>query len=177
MVYLTVTTLDASLARALEPRAAAPARRLAASVRWRRRACPWWSVSPQIPFVNEDMEQVLQAAAEARSGRSTRCCGCRELKTVFHDWLAAHVPERAERVMARVQDLHGGRDYEAHFGTMHARARHLGRPAAPALHPGLQAPGPDRSAPAAADRPLPARGTERAAQPVLMPADGFDACS
>lgn len=119
VVYLTVTTLDASLARALEPRAAAPARRLRSIRALAQAGVPVGvSVSPQIPFVNEDMEQVLQAAAEAGAQRAfyqvLRLPW--ELKAVFRDWLAAHVPERSERVMARVQDLHGGRDYAAHFG-------------------------------------------------------------
>lgn len=117
-VYVTITTLDADLARALEPRAAAPHRRLRTIRTLAQAGIPVGvSVSPQIPFVNDDMEQVLQAAREAGAGRAfyqvLRLPW--ELSPLFREWLSVHLPERAERVMARVQDLHGGRDYDADF--------------------------------------------------------------
>jgi len=119
-VYVTVTTLDAELARRLEPRAAAPHRRLRTIRTLAEAGVPVGvSVSPQIPFLNEDMEQVLQAAAGAGATRAfyqvLRLPW--ELKAMFRQWLQQHVPERAERIMARVQDLHGGQDYRADFGT------------------------------------------------------------
>lgn len=40
----------------------------------------------------------------------------REVATLFRDWLAAHYPDRAARVMGRVRELHGGRDYDPDFG-------------------------------------------------------------
>ncbi len=65
-VYVTITTLDASLARILEPRAAAPWRRLRTLRTLAEAGVPVGvSVAPQIPFVNEDMEQVLAAAWDA----------------------------------------------------------------------------------------------------------------
>jgi len=77
------------------------------------------SVSPQIPFINEDMERVLDSAAQAGATRAfyqvLRLPW--ELAPIFRQWLAQHYPQRAERVMARVQDLHGGRDYRADFAT------------------------------------------------------------
>ncbi|TNF58508.1 MAG: PA0069 family radical SAM protein [Burkholderiales bacterium] len=119
-VYVTVTTLDAALARRLEPRAAAPHRRLRTIRTLAEAGVPVGvSVSPQIPFLNEDMEQVLQAAAEAGATRAfyqVLRLPC-ELGPLFRQWLQQHVPERAGRIMARVQDLHGGRDYNADFAT------------------------------------------------------------
>ena len=117
-VYVTITTLDASLARALEPRAAAPHRRLRTIRTLAEAGIPVGvSVSPQIPFVNDDMEQVLEAAREAGASRAfyqvLRLPW--ELSPLFREWLGVHLPDRAERVMARVQDLHGGRDYDADF--------------------------------------------------------------
>ena len=77
------------------------------------------SVSPQIPFVNDDMEQVLAAAYEAGASRAfyqvLRLPW--ELSPMFRQWLDLHYPDRAERVMARVQDLRGGKDYDADFAT------------------------------------------------------------
>ena len=40
-----------------------------------------------------------------------------EVAPLFKDWLAAHFPDRADRVMSRVRDMRGGKDYDAHFAT------------------------------------------------------------
>jgi DNA repair photolyase len=65
-VYVTITTLDAQLARILEPRAAAPHRRLRVIETLVKAGIPVGvSVAPQIPFINEDIEQILEAAWEA----------------------------------------------------------------------------------------------------------------
>lgn len=118
-VYVTVTTLQAELARRLEPRAAAPWRRLRTIRMLADAGVPVGvSVAPQIPFLNDDLEAVLAAAAEA----GARCAFYTvlrlpwEVRTVFADWLRRHYPERAARVLARVRDLHGGRAYDAEFG-------------------------------------------------------------
>lgn len=119
-VYVSLTTLDPELARRMEPRAAAPWRRLQTIGRLAQAGIPVGvSVSPQIPFLNDDMEQVLQAAREAGARRAfygvLRLPW--ELSPLFRQWLAMHYPERAERVMTRIQDLHGGKDYDARFVT------------------------------------------------------------
>jgi DNA repair photolyase len=119
-VYVSVTTLDAELARRMEPRAAAPWRRLQTIRRLADAGIPVGvSVSPQIPFINDDMEQVLEAAREA-GARSAFYVVLRlpwELSPLFRQWLALHYPDRADRVMARIQDLRGGKDYDASFAT------------------------------------------------------------
>lgn len=119
-VYVTITTLDARLARILEPRAAAPHRRLRTLRALADAGIPTGvSVSPQIPFINDDMEQVLEAAREAGAQRAfyqvLRLPW--ELAPMFRQWLAQHYPDRAARVMARMQDLRGGKDYDADFAT------------------------------------------------------------
>jgi len=38
-----------------------------------------------------------------------------EVRTLFRDWLHLHYPLKASHVMARVQDMRGGRDYDADF--------------------------------------------------------------
>ena len=109
-VYVTITTLDAQLARRMEPRAAAPHRRLRTLRTLAEAGIPVGvSVAPQIPFITDDMEQVLEAArdAGARSAFYTVLRLPWELEAVFREWLAVHYPDRAARVMARVQDLHG----------------------------------------------------------------------
>jgi DNA repair photolyase len=120
-VYVSITTLDTTLARVLEPRAAAPARRLQTIERLAEAGVPVGvSVSPVIPFLNEpELERILEAAA---------ACGARrafsivlrlpwELSPLFRQWLEQHYPERAARIMSRVQDMRGGRDNDAHFGS------------------------------------------------------------
>jgi len=118
-VYVTITTLDGELARKLEPRAASPLRRLATVRRLAEAGVPVGvSLAPQIPFVNEDMEQVMQAAWEA-GARSAFYVVLRlpwELSPLFREWLQVHYPDRVQRVMGRVRELHGGRDYRAQFG-------------------------------------------------------------
>jgi DNA repair photolyase len=119
-VYVTVTTLDARLARSLEPRAAAPHRRLRTIRALAEAGVPVGvSVAPQIPFVTEDMEQVLEAAwdAGARSAFYTVLRLPWEVAPLFRQWLELHHPQRAERVMARIQDMRGGKDYDADFAT------------------------------------------------------------
>ncbi len=77
------------------------------------------NVSPVIPFVNDDeMERIVEAAAEA-GAHSAHFIVLRlpwELNGVFQQWLRTHFPLRADRVMARIRDLRGGRDYDATFG-------------------------------------------------------------
>ena len=119
-VYVTVTTLDAKLARILEPRAAAPYRRLRTIRTLAEAGIPVGvSVSPQIPFINDDMERILEAAYEAGARRAfyqvLRLPW--ELAPMFRQWLALHYPDRAQRVMARVQDMRGGKDYDADFAS------------------------------------------------------------
>ena len=127
-VYVTITTLDAQLARRMEPRAAAPHRRLRTLRTLAEAGIPVGvSVAPQIPFITDDMEQVLEAArdAGARSAFYTVLRLPWELDAVFREWLAVHYPDRAARVMARVQELHGldaaqrgaGRVYDSDFAS------------------------------------------------------------
>ena len=119
-VYVTITTLDPRLARILEPRAAAPHRRLRTLRTLAEAGIPVGvSVSPQIPFINDDLERVLEAAYEAGARRAfyqvLRLPW--ELSDMFRQWLALHYPDRAARVMARVQDMRGGKDYDADFAS------------------------------------------------------------
>ncbi len=120
-VYLSVTTLDNELARILEPRAAAPARRLRTIKALADAGVPVGvSVSPIIPFINEpELERILEAAATAGAS-SAFSIPVRlpwEVNPLFQDWLDRHFPDRAERVMARIREMRGGQDNDARFGT------------------------------------------------------------
>ena len=119
-VYVSVTSLDPAIARILEPRAAAPHRRLKTIETLARAGVPVGvSVSPIIPFINEpEIERILEAAAGAGAssafGIVLRLPW--EVNPIFQRWLDQHFPDRAARVMARVREMHGGRDYDADFG-------------------------------------------------------------
>lgn len=119
MAAITITTLDADIARTLEPRAATPSRRLRTIRTLAQAGIPVGvSIAPVIPFITEpDMERVLEACAEA-GATSASFIVLRlpwEVSPLFQDWLAAHFPQRAERVMSRVRDMRGGKDYESSF--------------------------------------------------------------
>lgn len=116
---ITLTTLDPAIARTLEPRAAAPARRLRTIARLSEAGIPVGvSVAPVIPFVTEpEFERVLEAAREA-GAVNAHYVVLRlpwEVSPLFQEWLQAHFPERAQRVMNRVREMRGGKDYDSDF--------------------------------------------------------------
>ena len=119
-VYVSLTTLDAALARTMEPRAAAPARRLRTIQTLSAAGIPVGvSVSPVIPFLNEpELEHILEAAREAGAVHAFSIVLRLpwEVAPLFKHWLEQQQPEKAERVMARIRDMRGGKDYEARFG-------------------------------------------------------------
>jgi DNA repair photolyase len=120
-VFFSVNSLDNQLAAKLEPRASAPHRRIQAIRTLAEAGVPVGVlVAPIIPALNDrDMEAVLEQAAEA----GARCAGYTtlrlpyELKALFREWLALHVPQRAEHVMSLVQQMNGGSDYDSNFAT------------------------------------------------------------
>ncbi|HKO88269.1 MAG TPA: PA0069 family radical SAM protein [Burkholderiales bacterium] len=118
-VFVSVTSLDAELARKLEPRAAAPYRRLRALKALADAGVPCGVMTaPIIPFLNDcDMEAILEAAAEAGvdSAGYVLLRLPHELKGLFRDWLQEHFPLRAEHIMARVRDMRGGKDYDSEW--------------------------------------------------------------
>jgi DNA repair photolyase len=118
-VYISIPTLDSPLARIMEPRAAAPDRRLKTIERLAAAGIPVGvSVSPLIPFINEpELEHVLACAqrAGATSAFATVLRLPWEVNPLFQQWLQTHFPQRAARVMARVHDLRGGRDNDPRF--------------------------------------------------------------
>ena len=121
MAAVTMTTLDANLARTLEPRAATPSRRLRTIRALSEAGVPVGvSIALVIPFVTEpDMERVLEACAEAGATHASYIVLRLpwEVAPLFRNWLAAHFPDRAERVMNRVRDMRGGKDYDSDFGS------------------------------------------------------------
>jgi len=119
-VALSVTTLDRQVARAMEPRAATPARRLDAIRQLSEAGIPTQvMVAPIIPGLNDhEIEAILDAAydAGARDAGYVLLRLPLELKEIFREWLATEFPDRASRVINILRSMHGGRDYVAEFG-------------------------------------------------------------
>lgn len=120
-VYLSVTTLDAGLARRMEPRAAAPRRRLKTIQTLSEAGVPTGVMfAPVIPAINDhEMEAVLAAAAEhgAVYAGYVLLRLPREVEPLFCEWLENHFPLRAPRVLSLLRDLRAGKTSDAAFGT------------------------------------------------------------
>ena len=119
-VGLSVTTLDNRLSRAMEPRASAPAKRLEAIRALSEAGVPVRVMAaPMIPALNDpELERILEAGA-ARGAETASYILLRlplEVAPLFREWLAQNYPDRAQRVMALVQDTRGGKDYDSRFG-------------------------------------------------------------
>lgn len=120
-VGISVTTLDAGIARAMEPRVPSPARRLKTIERLASAGIPVRiQASPIVPGLTcHEIEALVQAGADA--GAASAVCIAlrlpREVAGLFRDWLAEAFPDRTARVMNRVREMHGGKDYDAAFGT------------------------------------------------------------
>lgn len=114
---ISITTLDRKLARAMEPRAATPERRLEAISRLRDAGCPVSvGFAPVIPGLNDhEMEAVLEAArkAGATGAMYVTLRLPHEIKDLFREWLDEARPDRASRVMSLIRQTRGGKDYDA----------------------------------------------------------------
>ncbi len=119
-VGISVTTLDADLARKMEPRCPSPARRLRAIEVLAQAGCPVRVMaSPMVPgLTDHEMEAILQAARDA-GARAASTIPLRlplEVSGLWQNWLAEHFPDRQSRVMSKLRDMHGGRDYDPEWG-------------------------------------------------------------
>jgi len=119
-VGISVTSLDAKLARTMEPRAPTPARRLEALRALAAAGIPTTvMVAPVIPAINDaEIERILEAAA---------ACGAEaagyvllrlplEVRDLFREWLQTNFPDRERHVFALIRQTRGGKDYDATFG-------------------------------------------------------------
>jgi DNA repair photolyase len=120
-VAISVTSLDPVLSGKLEPRAAAPAKRMAALGRLVAEGVPTHcSIAPIIPAITDSfMEEIVERAA-AWGVRSAGWIPLRlphEVAPLFREWLSVHFPERGDKVMSIVRSIRGGRDNDPDFFT------------------------------------------------------------
>lgn len=118
-VSISVTSLDPALSAKLEPRCAAPAKRLAALGKLAELGVPvHCSVSPVIPAITDEFMESIIARAGEMGVRSVSWIPLRlphEVAPLFREWLAVHYPERAGKVMSIVRQMRGGRDNDPNF--------------------------------------------------------------
>lgn len=119
-VFLGVTTLDAELARKMEPRAASPQGRLQAIAELARAGIPVGVIiAPVIPgLTDHEIPAILEAAAGAGAGFAayTMLRLPLAVKDLFQIWLEQHFPEKKEKVLSRVREMRGGKLNESNFG-------------------------------------------------------------
>jgi DNA repair photolyase len=119
-VFLSVTTLDAELARTMEPRAAAPHARLRAIRELTDAGVPCGVMfAPVIPGVNDHEAADVLAAAAGHGALTAGFVFLRlpfAVKDVFADWLGRHLPERKAKVLGRIRELRGGKLNDSTFG-------------------------------------------------------------
>jgi DNA repair photolyase len=119
-VWMSVTSLDGDLARRLEPRATQPAGRLAAIAALADAGVPVGVLTaPVIPGLNDhELPAILKACADA----GARYAGYIILrlpygvKEIFADWLTRHYPDRSDKVLGRLREMHGGKLNDPRFG-------------------------------------------------------------
>lgn len=119
-VGISVTTLDAGVSRRMEPRAPAPLRRLETIRRVAGAGVPVRVMtSPVVPgLTDHEIEKILTAGQEA-GAQAASWIMLRlplEVAPLFREWLEAHYPDRAARVMGLVRQMQGGRDYDPQWG-------------------------------------------------------------
>ncbi|TVQ75836.1 MAG: PA0069 family radical SAM protein [Phycisphaeraceae bacterium] len=117
-VTVTLVTLDAELARKLEPRASAPSARLRTIEELTKAGVPVTvNVAPIIPGLTEaELPSILRAAADAGARRAAWVLLRLpyQTKDLFLDWLERSVhPERAKKVESLIRQSRGGKLYEA----------------------------------------------------------------
>ncbi len=126
-VALSITSLDPKIARTVEPRAPAPHRRLAAVRALADAGVPTYvSIAPVIPAITDHEMEALIAAAAAAGARGCFFIPVRlphEVAPLFRSWLEAHFPDRADKVMAIIRAMRGGRDNDSGY---HSRMRGTG---------------------------------------------------
>ena len=120
-VTISITTMDHHVSRYLEPRSAAPARRMQTIQRLADAGIPVGiNVAPVIPFLTDHELETLLETGRNMGAASAGYILLRlpwELKGLFRHWLETHFPLKAAHVMSRVQEMRGGRDNDPNFGS------------------------------------------------------------
>ena len=119
-VALSVTSLDRTLARTMEPRAATPPKRLETIRKLAEAGIPASvMVAPIVPgLTDQEIERILDSAraAGAREAGYVILRLPLEVSPIFKDWLLRHYPDRYRHVLSLVRSMRGGKDYDSEWG-------------------------------------------------------------
>ena len=119
-VSISITTLDRKIARRLEPRAAAPQRRLKTLAKLSEAGIPTSAmIAPLIPLLNDSELETIMRQAKQAGARSAAYVLLRlphETRELFKEWLLIHAPLKAEHVMSLIRDTRAGKENDANFG-------------------------------------------------------------
>ena len=119
-VAVSVTTLDAKLARTMEPRAPTPPRRLETLRQLVSAGVPASAmVAPVIPALNDsEIERILEAVASVgvRNAGYVLLRLPLEVRDLFREWLIENYPDRYRHVFKLVRDMRAGKDYDSSWG-------------------------------------------------------------
>jgi DNA repair photolyase len=122
---ISMTSLDPNLTRIMEPRTSTPQRRLEAIRILAAAGIPTGVItSPIIPGLNDhEIPALLKAAAEAGASyaRFTLLRLPGAVAPIFDAWLAAHYPNRHQKVMDRIRDTRDGKLNEGFGDRMRGR--------------------------------------------------------
>lgn len=119
-VAVSVTTLDAKLARAMEPRASTPSKRMAALEMLSAADIPTAvMIAPVIPALNDhELEKIMTGAALAgvKAANYILLRLPLEISDLFKEWLEENAPDKAKHVLSVLRQMRGGKDYDAEWG-------------------------------------------------------------
>ena len=118
-VAISLTTLDAKLASALEPRASSPARRLAAIKMLADAGVPvGYLQAPMIPGLTDSEAPAIASAAKKAGATFSGYVALRlpfAVKDLFEQWLGQHYPDKKEKILHRVREIRGGKLNDPNF--------------------------------------------------------------
>lgn len=120
-VSISLTTLDEKLRRLLEPRTASVKARLKTIEVLAAKGIPVnVMMAPIIPGLNDHEilevgQKVSSLGAVSMAYTMVRLNG--DVAVIFEDWIRKTLPDRADRVLNRIRDVHGGELNDSRFGT------------------------------------------------------------
>lgn len=119
-VGMSITTLDESLRRVLEPRTTTGARRMDAVSKLSQAGIKVGvQIAPVIPYLNhEEIPKIVKEANEAGAAHVFHLMVRlnHQNDILFEDWMSKHYPQRKEKVMNQIKALHGGQTNDSKFG-------------------------------------------------------------
>ena len=120
-VMISITTLDSELARVMEPRTSSPSARLQAIATLAEAGIPVGvNAAPLIPgLTDHELPHILKAASEAgaKIAGYTSLRLPHSVKDIFTEWIQAHRPEQAEKVLNSIKRVRGGDLYRSNFSS------------------------------------------------------------